>query len=425
MKFLSTRGKAPALGFSQALVAGLASDGGLYVPEVLPRIRVSAKGKVPELRELGHSILGKFAAGDPLARRIPGICERAWDFPVPLKIMPEAPDGMLELFHGPTAAFKDFAARFLAECLAAIPSSRKRLVLVATSGDTGGAVASAFHGRPGVEVAILYPRGRISPRQEKQLTAWGGNVQAFAVQGSFDDCQNLVKSAFVDERLGSGYELLSANSINIGRILPQAIYYAWASLEFRARTGRVPGFVVPTGNLGNALAAIWAKRMGFPIREVALALNANRPIADFLSSGEWKAASAVATIANAMDVGNPSNMERLRALYPSHRELISEVRAESFGDGQIRDAIREAYTRWSVPLCPHTGAAYALARRAGGSDWIVVATAHPAKFERVVEPLIGREIPVPPQLSQILEKQGSSREIPVSLNALRTALIPS
>jgi threonine synthase len=425
MRFLSTRGKAPELGFSQVLVAGLASDGGLYVPDALPRFRVSAKGKVPELRELGHSILGRFVSGDPLARRISGICERAWDFPVPLKLMPEAPDGMLELFHGPTAAFKDFAARFLAECLSAIPSSRKRLVLVATSGDTGGAVASAFHDRPGIEVAVLYPRGRISPRQEKQLTAWGGNVRAFAVRGSFDDCQTLVKTAFADKRLGSEYELLSANSINIGRILPQAIYYAWASLEFRARTGRVPGFVVPTGNLGNALAAIWAKKMGFPIREVALALNANRPIADFLSSGEWKAAPAVATIANAMDVGNPSNMERLRALYPAHRDLVTEVRAESFGDEEIREAIREAYARWAVPLCPHTAAAYALARRAGGSDWIVVATAHAAKFETVVEPLIGREIPMPPQLAQLVAKPGSSREMPPSLEALRAELISS
>jgi threonine synthase len=338
--------------------------------------------------------------------------------------MKTAPDGLLELFHGPTAAFKDFGARFLAECALKLPAKKERLVLVATSGDTGGAVASAFHAKDGIEVAILFPKGRISPRQEKQLTSWGGNVRAFAVNGSFDDCQALAKAAFQDQALSSRFELLSANSINIGRILPQSVYYAWAALEYRAKTGREAGFVIPTGNLGNALACVWAREMGFPIREVALSLNANRAIADFLASGDWKSAPAVSTLANAMDVGNPSNLERLRFLFPQIEKLRGAVRARSFGDDEIREAIRAARKDWGETLCPHTATAYAFARSLGGKDWVVVATAHPAKFESIVEPLTGEKIPLPRELQKILERPSRSEDLPADLSALRAALLP-
>jgi threonine synthase len=296
-------------------------------------------------------------------------------------------------------------------------------VIVATSGDTGGAVAAAFHGKAGVEAAVLYPKGRISPRQETQLTCWGGNVRAFAVDGSFDDCQALAKSAFQDEKLSSAFELLSANSINIGRILPQAVYYAWASVKYREETGREAGFVVPTGNLGNGLACIWAREMGFPIREVALALNANRPIADFLTSGVWKPAASVATLANAMDVGNPSNLERLRFLYPDVEKLKKVVRARSFTDDEIRAAIRAAKKDWGETLCPHTATSYAFARELGDKDWIMVATAHPAKFEGIVEPLIGGKVPVPPELETLLKRPVKREEIPADLTVLRKALL--
>jgi threonine synthase len=249
-------------------------------------------------------------------------------------------------------------------------------------------------------------------------------VQAFAVTGTFDDCQALAKAAFADETLKRTFELVSANSINVGRILPQSVYYAWASLEYETRTGRPAGFAVPTGNLGNALSALWARAMGFPIREIALCLNANRPLAEFLSTGSFRPAPAIATLANAMDVGNPSNFERLVHLVPELRQLATFVRAESFHDDAIRDAIRDADARWGVTLCPHSATAYAFARKIESPDWIVVATAHPAKFETIVEPLIGREVPVPPALAEILERPGSAREIAPVVDELRRAIGP-
>jgi threonine synthase len=429
--FASTRDPAATAGFSEALAHGLAPDGGLYVPTEWPRAEPAAlagRGD-PDLPSLAAALLRPFLAGDPLAGELAAIATEAFTFPAPLvPLAPLAEDGrlaVLELFHGPTAAFKDFGARFLAASLARLrrPGERPLKILVATSGDTGGAVAAAFHGRPGIEVEVLFPRGLVSPTQERQLTCWGGNVRSFAVRGTFDDCQRLVKEAFRDAALSECWDLSSANSINLGRLLPQTVYYAAASLAVWRRWGEPASFVVPSGNLGNALACIWARRMGLPIGEVVLAHNANRTVADYLASGEWRPRPSVATLASAMDVGDPSNMERLRALYPQIETLRGAVTAYTVDDAAIRARIRAGFERFGQVWCPHTAtAAEAYERlppeRRGAGPWVLVATAHPAKFREIVEPLIGRELPMPEPLAELFARPTACTEIAADLVAL-------
>ena len=321
---------------------------------------------------------------------------------------------MLELFHGPTSAFKDVGARFLANCMevlaheSAHASRQKSSVIVATSGDTGGAVAAAFHQKSGIDVVILFPKGRISARQEAQLCAWGDNIRAFAVEGTFDDCQRIVKETLLAP--SADRQWLSANSINLGRILPQMIYYAYASLLLHRRNSEnaLPEFVIPSGNLGNSLAALWCKKMGLPIGSIVLALNANQSVIEFMKTGAFKPSDTIATLANAMDVGNPSNLERMRSLYPSMEELRSHVVADAVSDSEIQNAIRTSEAEWKQVLCPHsaTGAVVSKRRRrsAPDQDRVLVATAHPAKFESIVEPLIGHEIEIPSVLREILKR---------------------
>jgi threonine synthase len=334
---------------------------------------------------------------------------------------------VLELFHGPTAAFKDVGARFLARCLARLPAAagRPRTVLVATSGDTGGAVAAAFHGQPGIEVAILFPKGRISARQEKQLTCWGSNVRSLAVRGDFDDCQRLVKAAFADPALRAHRELTSANSISLGRLLPQMTYYAAAAIWHLRSTGAAPGFVIPSGNVGNATACLWARELGLPIGEVVLATNANTVIPDYLAGGEWAPRATVPTLANAMDVGNPSNMERLFALFSGAATVRRAFRAFAVGDDAIREQIRRGPAEWGEVWDPHTATAVQVREQLGAGEWILVATAHPAKFESIVEPLIGRPVPVPPPLQALLDRPSSAVEIEPTLDDLREVFEPN
>jgi threonine synthase len=336
---------------------------------------------------------------------------------------------VLELFHGPTAAFKDFGARFLAASFARLraASARPLTILVATSGDTGGAVAAAFHARAGVEVAVLFPKGLVSPTQERQLTCWGGNVKSIAVRGTFDDCQRLVKQAFLDRELAARAGLSSANSINLGRLLPQSVYYAATSLAVWRQHGERASFVVPSGNLGNALACLWARQVGLPIGEVVLAHNANRTVPEFLQSGTWRPRPSVATLASAMDVGDPSNMERLRNLFPRLTELRHVVSALSVTDAQIRARIRAGYEKFGQIWCPHTATAAEAweqlpqAQRLG-HRWVLVATAHAAKFREIVEPLVGRPVPVPETLARLFARPTQCVEIDASLSALRMIL---
>jgi threonine synthase len=420
MRFRSTRSAQPTLGLSEAITSSLAPDGGLYVPESFPEFALEEFDGLERWRDVGERLLTPFFEGDPLGAHLAEICGEAFNFPLPLRELDDE-TAVLELFHGPTAAFKDVGARFLAACVSRLPG--RRTVLVATSGDTGGAVAAAFDGRPDVRVRILFPKGKVSPRQQHQLTCWGENVRAFAVRGDFDDCQRIVKTAFADRAWAESQGLLSANSINLGRLLPQTVYYAAASLWYLRRRGARPGFVIPSGNLGNAVAAFWARRMGLPIREFALAANANRAVPDYFDSGNWAARPTLATLANAMDVGNPSNAERLLDLHPNFEELRSIARAFSVTDEEIERTIRDAAAERPPRVWdPHTATAVRARARTDSPHWVVVATAHPAKFESVVEPLVGHPVEVPACLAELFDRPARFEELEPTFDALAAAL---
>jgi threonine synthase len=427
MRYVSTRGGGEPVNFSTALLRGIAPDGGLYVPEAWPRYE--ARPAPGALSNVAADVLAGFVEGDALAPRLSEITADALNFPAPLIRLRRPATFVLELFHGPTAAFKDFGARFLAACVARIERSDNRalLILVATSGDTGGAVAAAFHNRPGARVSVLYPKGLVSPLQERQLTCWGGNVQAFAVEGTFDECQRIAKEAFADAELQRAFALASANSINVGRLLPQMSYFAATSLAIWNEQSVAPSFVIPSGNLGHATACVWARHIGLPIGEIVLAHNANRTMPDYLESGAWRPRASVATLASAMDVGNPSNAERLRHLFPGVDELRGAISAYAIEDEAIRKRIRAGFDEEDQVWCPHTAtAAEALARhrasgKGGDGPWVIVATAHPAKFPEVVEPIIGGTVPLPPALAALGPSLGAI-EVAPTLAALKGKL---
>ena len=423
MHYLSTRGQSPVVTLGEAVERGLAPDGGLYVPLDFPVISREDLRAAPNLASLAARLLEPFFAGDPLAAELNAICAEAFDFPIPLRDLPRE-TAVLELFHGPTAAFKDFGARFLAAVLSRSAGviDDPLTILVATSGDTGGAVAAAFAGRPGFEVIVLYPGGMVSERQERQLTCWGGNVMALRVRGDFDACQRLVKEAFRDDSLRAARRLTSANSISLGRLLPQMVYYAAASLEYEVRHGVEPAFIIPSGNLGNATACYWAKRVGLPIRDIALATNANEAVFRFARGEKWQPRATVATLANAMDVGDPSNMERLLQLHGGETATRDTLRVHRVDDDRIREVIAEGPERWGVVWDPHTATAVALRETLETPHWVIVSTAHPAKFENVVEPLVGRPVEVPPALQALLDRPMHFTEIDPTLEALEAAL---
>jgi threonine synthase len=428
MRYLSTRAGTRPVTLGAALAAGLADDGGLYVPEALPLFRADAFSGREGLATVATALLQPFAAGDALAVDLPAICSEALDIPAPLRAL--APQTwLLELFHGPTAAFKDFGARFLAACLARLRAHNPPpvTVLVATSGDTGAAVAAAFHRRPGFRVLILYPDGRVSPRQAHQLGCFGDNVQALRVAGSFDECQALVKQALNDRGLKQTVALTSANSISLGRLLPQMSYYAHAASAHWLNQGRRLNFVIPTGNLGNAFAAMLARAAGLPIGDIVLATNANRVLPDYFAGGDYAPRPSVATLANAMDVGAPSNFERLRWLYPEDAWARGALRAEAVDDAEIRDAIGASRARYGTLVCPHTATALRVLERLRTNgdrrDYAVVATAHPAKFEQVIEPLIGAAVDIPPALAALLARPAHSEALVANYEAMRKRLL--
>jgi threonine synthase len=427
LRFTSTRGHAPATGIDDALVAGLAPDGGLYVPEAFPAVDFSAPATT--IADTALRTLAPYFGDSSIRDRLDRICASAFSFDAPLRALSGDGDHLLELFHGPTAAFKDYAARFLAGALEALrdPAARPTTILVATSGDTGAAVASAFHRRAGFEVVILYPDGRVSPRQAHGLGCWGGNVRAFRVDGSFDDCQRLVKQALADEALRRRVSLGSANSISLGRLLPQAAYYAHAASHFHAAHGQALNVIVPTGNLGNACAAYVARRMGAPVGEIQLACNANDTLPRYFAGADYLAQPTRATLANAMDVGAPSNFERLRHWHAGDAALRAGFSAASVDDATIRETIRTAPARHGIVPCPHTATGLALLqalRRSGDArPWAVVATAHPAKFETIVEPLVGHAVEAPPALAATLALPAQSFPLDDDAAALRDVLV--
>lgn len=416
------------VGLEHALTAGLAADGGLFVPVALPRLDPSVLQADWALSDCAEKILAPFFSGSSLESRLGAICRQSLNLDLPITPIQDDPNArMLELFHGPTAAFKDFAARFLAASLGALrqPDQPAQTVLVATSGDTGAAVAAAFHRKPGFSVVILYPDGKVAPRQAHQLGAFGDNVRCFRVAGNFDDCQRMAKQALNTPALVKQAGLTSANSISIGRLLPQISYYALAALRL-GQADRLLNVIVPTGNLGNALACVLAREMGLPIGRIVLATNANRTLPDFFRHREYRGRPGLATLANAMDVGDPSNFERLAWLYRERDLHQADLHAESVDDATIRDCIARVFRSSGQIICPHTACAMELLHRyrAEGNDqpWLVAATAHPAKFNEVVEPIIGRTVPLPPALEALLNRPTQAEPLAADFDALAAVL---
>jgi threonine synthase len=403
------------VGFGEAMLRGLAPDGGLYVPDALPVVDLDEVRGAGDLAALAEGIIRPYLVGDSLAEHLAEICRDVFQIPIPVT---ELFGGhlALELFHGPTAAFKDFGAGFLAHCLS--HSAGRRRIIVATSGDTGGAVAAACHGRAELDVLILYPKGGVSSCQEQQLTCWGGNVRALAVDGSFDECQRLVKLALA-ENPWPDVPLTTANSISIGRLVPQIVHHAVGAMAAFEAHGRAVDFLIPSGNLGNATAALWAKRMGFPIRRLILVSNANRVLPDFMESGVFEARKSLGTLANAMDIGNPSNLVRVRHAYSNHAELTDEVLATSVSDAEIRTAIQACYRETGRMLDPHTATAFAALGRFDSAPKLIVSTAHPAKFPEVVEPLLGCAVPLPPSLESLRGRASHFTEVEPTLAAIQ------
>ncbi|MFN8768524.1 MAG: threonine synthase [Lysobacteraceae bacterium] len=430
-RYVSTRGQAPALPFGAALGAGLAPDGGLYVPERLPRLDARDVEAIPDTQLAGTlaALLRPLLGNDPLAQRLDALCAEAANFEIPLVPLRGSGDHLLELFHGPTAAFKDLAARFLAASLSALrtPDTPVQTVLVATSGDTGAAVGAAFHGREGFRVLILYPDGKVSPAQAHSLGAFGGNVRALRVAGSFDDCQRLAKQALGDAALRAEVPLLTANSISLGRLLPQMGYSAMHALRFRRRHGRPLGFIVPSGNLGNAVAALIARAMGLPIGEVVLATNANPTLSEFFDGAPYRGRDAITTLANAMDVGAPSNVERLFWLAGGDEAAArAMIRVQRIDDARIRATVAAAEARHGVAPCPHTACGLAVLEdlRAAGDtrEWAVAATAHASKFLDVVGPLLSSAPTVPAAFAALLAQPAQADAMAVDGEALADVL---
>lgn len=431
MRFVSTRASAEtnaSVDFATALGRGLAPDGGLYVPEALPpaipRATLEAAFDAG-LGRLATVLLAPFV-GDALAEpELEALLTDALDFPVPL--VPLAPGiDTLELFHGPTLAFKDTGARVMARLAARLDQAqdsgddRPLTVLVATSGDTGSAVASAFHGVPGTRVVVLFPLGQVSPRQERQMTTLGGNVVALAVRGTFDDCQRLAKAAFRDPDLTVRHRLTSANSINLGRLLPQMVYHTAGAIAARRKQadGRLL-VCVPSGNFGNLCAGLWARALGAPIDGFVAGTNNNDVVPEWFSTGKLRPRPSVATIANAMDVGDPSNVERIRWSVGDNLDALRELVVTSAHDDEaIRVAIARAFRDHGAVLCPHTACGLLALEAALASDpdahGLLLATAHPAKFAEVVEPLVG-PLALPPALAAALAKPSLAVEVDADL----------
>ncbi len=429
MKYVSTQGQTPAQDFRTALFRGMAEDGGLFIPELIPRLPAAWWDSMHELsfHDIAVEALSPFVDDIP-REALQHIVERAFNFEVPLVLLEDRLH-LLELFHGPTLAFKDVGARFMAQTMAHYLAADQREIalVVATSGDTGSAVAAGFFGVPHVTVFVLYPSGRVSDVQERQMATLGGNVRAIEVEGSFDDCQRLVKRALAERPSAAGRELTTANSINIARLLPQLTYYLWGYAQWRStatRDTRPPQFVVPSGNFGNITAAAYARTMGMPASRLVAATNANDVVPEFLRTGRYEPRDSVATLSNAMDVGDPSNLSRLRALLGTEAaQLATQLEARAISDEDTLREIRVIAAHTGSVLDPHTAVAMRVARALpDDTDSIIAATAHPAKFPDVMRRAFGRDIAVPDSLAALAGRPKLSVKIPAEYDAFRSRL---
>ena len=429
MRYYSTNGRAALADLRKAVVNGLAEDCGLYMPERilhLPDAFFRSMGE-RSFVEIAYEVASAFFGEDVPADVLRRIVEETLSFDCPL-VAVDPGIYALELFHGPTLAFKDVGARFMARLLRQFTAGEGGVhVLVATSGDTGSAVANGFLGVEGVHVSVLYPKGKVSPIQECQFTTLGRNITALEIDGTFDDCQALVKSAFSDGALTARMRLTSANSINVARFLPQAFYYFWAVAQLR-RLGLADNVVccVPSGNFGNLCAALFGRRMGLPIRRFIAANNANSVFYDFLQTGLYQPRPSVQTIANAMDVGDPSNFARIWDLYGHSPEAIrQDISGATYSDGQIARTIRDCFERTGYLLDPHGACGYRALKEGlqPGETGFFCETAHPAKFRDTVEGIIGKPITIPDRLAAFMKGEKRSVALPKDYEAFKAYLL--
>ena len=431
MLYYSTNKKAKEASLKEAVVKGLASDKGLFMPSVIRQLPKAFFHNISEMsfQEISFIIAGAFFGEDVEADALTTLVYAALNFDAPV-VPVTARIYSLELFHGPTAAFKDVGARFMARLLGYFIGKERREqvnVLVATSGDTGSAVANGFLGVQGIHVYVLYPKGKVSTIQEKQFTTLGRNITALEINGTFDDCQALAKSAFMDADLNAAMNLTSANSINVARFLPQSFYYFYAYAQMlRQGKGDNLVFCVPSGNFGNLTAGLFAKRMGLPVKRFIAANNRNDVFLQYLQTGQYEPRPSVATIANAMDVGAPSNFARILDLYgDSHEAICAEISGASYSDQQIRQTISSVYQTSDYLLDPHGACGYQALEDGLQADetGVFLETAHPAKFKDTVESVIGKKVIIPDTLKAFMNGKKQSVELPANFEVFKTYLL--
>lgn len=420
MKYYSTNQKAPSASLEEAVVKGLASDRGLYMPEQIKQLPSSFFEEIDKLsfQEISYRVADAFFGEDVPAETLKKIVYDTLSFDTPLVPVNDHIYS-LELFHGPTLAFKDVGARFMARLLSYFirkEGKRQVNVLVATSGDTGSAVANGFLGVEGIHVYVLYPKGKVSEIQEKQFTTLGQNITALEIDGTFDNCQTLVKAAFMDKELNERLTLTSANSINVARFLPQAFYYFYGYAQLK-KLGKADHIVacVPSGNFGNITAALFGKKMGLPISRFIAANNRNDIFYQYLKTGEYKPRPSITTVANAMDVGDPSNFARIVDLYQhSHSKIVNDISGATYTDDEIRETVHNTWQQYHYLLDPHGACAYrALCEGLRPNETgFFIETAHPAKFLQTIETIIGEKIEIPTRLQSFMA--GTKQSTPLS-----------
>lgn len=432
MNLYSTNNKALSVSFREAVFNSLPADRGLYMPREIPRLSAHFISNLHQysLQEIALEISRELIGDDIPATDLKTLIDDAINFDAPVKPL-SRDTAVLELFHGPSLAFKDFGARFMSRVMAYFAGEDTRVldVLVATSGDTGGAVALGFLGVPGTRVTILYPKGKVSPVQELQLTTNGQNIHAIEIDGTFDDCQALVKEAFADKDLNARLRLTSANSINIARLIPQTFYYVYAYAQLKAQGINEVVFSVPSGNFGNIGAGLLAYRMGLPVNRFIAATNVNDTVARFLDSGDYMPRPSVQTLANAMDVGNPSNWVRIMDLFDNDIDKVREqIVAYTYNDEETRSAIETIFEQFGYIACPHTAIAWLAAeayrkQHPGTFATVFLSTAHPCKFPEVFSPEIAQRITIPSQVKALEGARKDVVEMPVDFDEFKQYLM--
>ncbi|PKR30946.1 threonine synthase [Elizabethkingia anophelis] len=423
MKYYSTRGK-HSVNIQQAVLNGLADDGGLYMPAYIPQLSASFFENIEKktLPEIGFEVAKLFLEDSVPDAVLKQMIDEVLNFDIP--VVPVHHNiYSLELFHGPTLAFKDVGARFMARLMSYFAEGKPMKVIAATSGDTGSAVAAGFYNVPGINVYILYPKGKVSPLQEKQLTTWGGNIKALEIEGTFDDCQALAKRLLADEELQQ-HQVTSANSINIARLIPQSFYYFWAYAQLKNENKKIV-FSVPSGNFGNLTAGLLAYKMGLPVNRFIASTNINNVVPQYLKTGTYEAKASLSTVSNAMDVGNPSNFERMKDLFQKDvtkfREIISGY---YFTDEETKATVQKVYKESGYLLDPHGAVAYlglVQYQKEQQQDFngVLLETAHPAKFIETVEESILEKIEVPEKLSAFGKKEKVATMFPVDFQLIK------